>query len=71
MKNIKFENDEAVLTGIAFIWTVDDVLQECNWLTKEEALHVLYSIYYNHKRSIGINSEVIRSVAELAYPKND
>ncbi len=66
MKNIKLENDE-----IAIIWSVDDVLQECDWLTREEALDVLHSLEHNHDSCIGINWEVINAVADMRYPEND
>ena len=66
MENIKLEDDE-----IAIIWSVDDVIQECNWLTREEALDVLHALKHNHDACIGINWEVINTVADLRYPETE
>ena len=57
------ENDE-----IAIIWSVEDVMQECNWLSKQEALDVLRNLKHNHDATIGINYEVIYYTAEYMYP---
>ena len=54
---------------IAIIWSVEDVMQECDWLTKEQALDVLHSIDHNHDATIGINWDVIYYNAEWMYPK--
>ena len=54
---------------IAIIWSVEDVMQECDWLTREQALDVLHHIYHKHDATIGINWEVIYYNAEWMYPK--
>jgi len=64
MKKIELQDDE-----IAIIWSVEDVMQECDWLTKDQALEVLHSIDHNHDATIGINWEVIRDSARDAYPE--
>jgi hypothetical protein len=64
MQTIELQDDE-----IAIIWSVEDVMQECDWLTKEQALDVLHSIDHNHDATIGINWEVIYYNAEWMYPK--
>ena len=54
---------------IAIIWSVEDVMMECDWLTEEQAMDVLHGLEYNHDATIGINWEVIRYHAEDAYPE--
>jgi len=62
----KIENDE-----IAIVWSVDDVLQECDWLNREQALEVLHDLKHNHDATIGINWEVIRYTADCMYPDKE
>jgi len=64
MRTIELQDDE-----IAIIWSVEDVMMECDWLTKDQALEVLHSIDHNHDATIGINWEVIHYNAEWMYPK--
>lgn len=54
---------------IAIIWDVEDVMQECRWLTKAQALKVLYDLKVNHDATIGINWDVIRDTAAVKYPR--
>lgn len=54
---------------IAIIWSIDDVMEECKWLTEEQAYEVLHDIDHNHDACIGINWEVIYYTAEWKYPK--
>ena len=63
MGQITIEDDE-----IAIIWSVEDVMQECNWLTRQEALDVLHDLKHNHEADIGINWEVIHYKAQCMYP---
>lgn len=63
MEQITVEDDE-----IAIIWSVEDVMQECNWLSKNEALDVLHDLKHNHDANIGINWEVIYYKAQCMYP---
>jgi hypothetical protein len=44
-------------------------VQECEWLTREQALEVLHNLDHNHDATIGINWEVIYYNAEWMYPK--
>ena len=63
MQTIELQDDE-----IAIIWSVEDVMQECDWLTEDQALEVLHSIDHNHDATIGINWEVNHYNAEWMYP---
>jgi len=63
MEQITVEDDE-----IAIIWSVEDVMQECNWLSKDEALDVLHDLKHNHDANIGINWEVVYHKAQCMYP---
>ena len=56
---------------IAIIWSVKDVMQECDWLTEEQALEVLHNIDHNHDATIGINWDVIYYNAEWLFPKGE
>jgi len=62
----KIENDE-----IAIVWSVDDVLQECDWLNRDQALKVLHDLKHNHDATIGINWDVIRYTADCMYPEKE
>ena len=33
---------------IAIIWSLEDVMMECDWLTEEQAMDVLHGLQYNH-----------------------
>lgn len=63
MEQVTVEDDE-----IAIIWSVEDVMKECNWLSKHEALDVLHDLKHNHDATIGINWEVIYYKAQCLYP---
>ena len=54
---------------IEIIWDVEDVMQECPWLTRDQALEVLYDLKVNHDATIGINWDVIRDTASVFYPR--
>ena len=54
---------------IALHWTTEDVMHQCNWLTKKQAQDVLYTCLRNHDASIGLNWDVIECVAEMNYPE--
>ena len=64
MEKLELKDDE-----IAIVWSVEDVMQECNWLTREQALEVLHNLKHNHDSCIGINWEVIYYTAEWMYPQ--
>ena len=55
---------------IAIVWSAEDVKQECEWLTDEQALDVLQAIEHRHDACIGINWEVIHYTAEWMYPND-
>ena len=48
------EDDE-----ISIVWSVDDVKEQCNWLTDEQARDVLHNLKHKHDACIGINWDVI------------
>jgi hypothetical protein len=54
---------------IALHWTTEDVMQQCNWLTKKQAQDVLHACLHGHDASIGLNWDVIECVAEMNYPE--
>lgn len=56
---------------ISIVWSVEDVMQECDWLTREQALDVLYHLEHKHDACIGINWEVIHYNAQWMYPKEN
>ena len=56
---------------IAIVWSVEDVMQECDWLTREQALEVLNHLDHKHDATIGINWEVIYYNAQWMYPKEN
>ena len=62
------ENDNEI---IAIYWSVDDVLQECNWLTREQAINVLHKLERKHDACLGINWTVINTVAQIMYPETE
>ncbi len=56
---------------IAIIWSVDDVMEECKWLTKEQAHDVLYYVKRKHDANVGVNWETLRHWAEHLYPQGE
>ena len=66
VKTIELQDDE-----IAIVWSVEDVMMECDWLTREQALEVLHNLEHKHDATIGINWEVIYYNAEWMYPKEN
>lgn len=54
---------------IAIIWSIDDVMEECKWLTKEQAYDVLYYLDRKHDANIGVNWDTIHYWAEHLYPQ--
>ena len=65
-RTLELQDDE-----IAIVWSAEDVKQECEWLTDEQALDVLYAIEHRHDACIGINWEVIYYTAEQMYPEKE
>ena len=66
MKKRTIELDEG---QIAIIWSLEDVLMVCDWLTEEQGIDVLHDLEHSHDATIGINWEVIRDSAETKYPE--
>jgi len=54
---------------IAIVWSVDDVKVECDWLTDDQALEVLFALKSQHDATIGINRDVIRDTADYMFPE--
>ena len=54
---------------IALHWSTEDVMQQCNWLTKEQARDVLHTCLDIHDACIGLNWDVIECIAEDKYPE--
>ena len=52
---------------IAIIWSVEDVLMQCPWLSDEDAQEVLYNLEHKHDASIGINWDVIDITADIIF----
>ena len=64
MRTIELEDNQ-----IAIIWSVEDVMVQCEWLTEEQALDVLYQIEHKHDATMGINWDVIHYTAEWMFPE--
>ena len=56
------EDDE-----ISIVWGVDDVKEECKWLTDEQAKDVLHNLKHKHDPCIGINWDVINITADILF----
>lgn len=56
---------------ITIEWHVDDVMEECPQLEPEQARKVLHTLKHNHDACIGINWNVIRTVAAILYPESE
>jgi len=63
---IKLQDDQ-----IAIVWSVEDVMQECDWLTKEQALEVLHALAHRHDATIGINWDTIYYTGVHMYPQGE
>jgi hypothetical protein len=42
---------------------------ECDWLTDDQALEVLFALKSQHDATIGINWDVIRDTADYMFPE--
>lgn len=56
---------------IAIVWSVDDVMEECKWLTKEQAYDVLHHLDRKHDANIGVNWETIYYWGQHLYPQEN
>lgn len=52
---------------IAIIWSIEDVLMQCPWLSDDDAQEVLYNLEHKHDASIGINWDVIDITADIMF----
>ena len=60
---MKLKDDE-----IAVVWSVEDVEMQCDWLTRDQALEVLFALKSQHDATLGINWDVIRDTADYMFP---
>jgi len=60
---MKLKDDE-----IAVVWSVEDVEMQCDWLTRDQALEVLFALKERHDASVGINWDVIHYTADWMFP---
>jgi len=58
------------MNNIEIVWSVEDVLNTCEWLTTKQALNVLHNLKENHDANIGINWNVIYYTAQSLYPED-
>ena len=52
---------------ISIVWSVDDVKEQCSWLTDEQAKDVLHNLKHKHDACIGINWDVIDVKANILF----
>ena len=52
---------------IAIIWSIEDVLMQCPWLSDDDAQEVLYNLEHKHDAGIGINWDVIDITADIMF----
>ena len=50
-------------------WHIDDVMDDHQWLTKDQAREVLKWMNKYHDANIGINWDFIHSVVEAKFPE--
>lgn len=55
---------------IVLEWCTEDVLEQCDWLTKEQAQDVLRMCLHKHDCTIGLTWDFIDCVACEMYPKH-
>tara|TARA_R100000664_G_C2732073_1_gene122397 strand:+ start:460 stop:795 length:336 start_codon:yes stop_codon:yes gene_type:complete len=58
------ENEDSISVG----WSTEDVLDQCDWLTKEQAREVLQMCKHKHDCTIGITWDVIDTLACDMFP---
>ena len=64
-------NDDSIQEEYTITWHIDDVLSIRPDLTKEQASDVLYKACAKHDASIGVNWDVLDTIASWHYPKKD
>ena len=55
---------------IALHWSTEDVMHQCDWLTKEQAREVLSMCLHQHDCNWGISWDTIDIWAAELYPKH-
>ena len=65
-RTIELQDDE-----IAIVWSIADVMEECKWLTEEQAYDVLHHLDRKHDANIGVNWDTIYYWAEYLYPQGN
>ena len=63
-RTIELQDDE-----IAIVWSISDVMEECKWLTKEQAYDILRHLDKEHDANVGVNWDTIYYWAEYLYPQ--
>ena len=63
-RTIELQDDE-----IAIVWSISDVMEECKWLTKEQAYDILRHLDKEHDANVGVNWGTIYYWAEYLYPQ--
>ncbi len=63
--------DEYLNDSFSIEWHIDDVLEECPDLTKEQARVVLHEVSRRHDACYGINWGFIRDIAWILYPPKE
>ena len=58
-----FEEDDE----ISIVWHIEDVKEQCNWLTDDQARDVLHNLKHKHDADIGINRDVITITANILF----
>ena len=56
---------------ITIEWSTDDVKEQCQWLTNEQAVDVLQAMKNNHDACVGISWDVIFYTAQAMYPQGE
>jgi hypothetical protein len=56
---------------IAIVWSIADVLLECDWLTEDQAYEVLHALKHRHDGTIGINWDTIYYTGVAMYPQGE
>jgi len=65
-------NDDSIQEEYTITWHIDDVLSIRPDLTKEQASDVLsYACGHKHDASIGVNWDVLDTIASFHYSKED
>jgi len=50
-------------------WGIDDILQQCSWLTRDQAITILAHLKKNYDRNYGISWDTIADTVHIKFPK--